>query len=490
MEIPPKGSIKDVSLVKLLVFLNRNRKTGTLSLKTPLFTKNIYINAGDAIFASSTYEDDRLGEMLLKANKITVEQYDKSVELLKSSKKRQGAILVELGYLTPKDLFWGVKYQVKEIIHSMFLTDDAEYEFLEGEIPNQEVITLKMSMANLIYDGVKKIENWTRIRNEMPDTDSVLRLSADPLSLFQGIELSSQDKKILSLIDGKKTIKEVIENSWMGSFEALKILFVLWSTGIIEQATAIREEPAVAASAQAEQETMSLEEILSPLSGEEEALTRRIDAIYPKLGSLSMYELLDAPANADSETIRRNYYRLAKEFHPDRYFGVTDDSVKTKLTEIFDAVTKAYNILKDEKTRQEYVRSLGTGRKKEAEPATELKAEDQFKKGVDEFKRGNYWGAVDHFKWATKLTPKSAQYWSYLSLAFSKMPGKLKDAEEALLTAVKIEPFNADNYANLGLIYMKAGIRKRAHSNFEKALRIDPSNEKAKKGLAQTKEEA
>ncbi|MDA8433384.1 MAG: DUF4388 domain-containing protein [Nitrospiraceae bacterium] len=487
MEIPLTGSIKDVSLVKLLVFLNRNRKTGTLSLRTPLFTKKIYIHEGDAIFASSTYEDDRLGEMLLKANKITVEQYDKSVEILKSSKKRQGAILVELGYLTPKDLFWGVKYQVKEIIYSIFLIEEAEYEFVEGEIPNQEVITLKMSMGNLIYDGVRKIENWTRIRNEMPDTDSVLRLSTDPLTLFQGIELSSQDKKILSLINGKKTIKDVIEQSWMGSFEALRILYVLWSTGIIEQATAIREEEAAAPPAQ-EEETMSLEEILSPHSEEEEALLSKVDAIYTKLGSLSMYELLDLPGEADGETIKRHYYRLAKEFHPDRYFAVTDESVKTKLTGIFDAITKAYNVLKDEKTRQEYMQSLAAGTKKQAEPAEDLKAEDQFKRGVEEFKKGNFWGAVEHFKWATKLTPKSAQYWSYLSLAFSKMSGKLKDAEEALLMAIKLEPFNADHYANLGLIYTKAGIKKRAHSNFEKALKIDPSNEKAKKGFDQTKE--
>ncbi|MDA8242359.1 MAG: DnaJ domain-containing protein [Nitrospiraceae bacterium] len=488
MEIPLTGSIKDVSLVKLLVFLNRNRKTGTLSLKTPVFTKKIYIHAGDAIFASSTYEDDRLGEMLLKADKITVEQYDRSVEVLKRSKKRQGAILVELGYLTPKDLFWGVKYQVKEIIHSMFLIEDAEYEFMEGKIPNQEVITLKMSMANLIYDGVKKIENWTRIRNEMPDTDSVFRLSRDPLSLFQGIELSSQDKKILSLIDGRRTIREVIENSWMGSFEALKILYVLWSIGIIEQATAIPEEAAVAKHAKEQQEEpVTLQDILSPLS-EEEALVKRVDSIYPQLDSLSMYELLDAGPDGDAETIKRNYYRLAKEFHPDRYFAVTDESVKSKLTEIFDAITKAYNVLKDEKTREEYFRSLGTGKRKEAEPAEDVRAEDQFRRGVEEFKKGNFWGAVENFKWATKLMPRSAQYWSYLSLAFSRMPGRLKDAEEALLTAVKIEPFNPDHYANLGLVYMKAGIKKRACSNFEKALRIDPSNEKAKKGLEQTKE--
>jgi len=486
MEIPLKGNIKDVSLVKLLVHLNRNRKTGTLSLRTPLFTKETYLHAGDAIFASSTYEDDRLGEMLLKTDKITVEQYDKSVEILKSSRKRQGAILVELGYITPKDLFWGVKYQVKEIIQSMFLLEDAEYEFREGQIPTQEVITLKMSMGNLIYEGVKKIDNWTRIRNEMPDTDSVLRLSADPLTLFQGIELSPQDRKVLSLIDGKKMIKDVIESSLLGSFEALKILYVLWAIGIIEQTTAIQAEAAAGETAGAQEEPALLEEILRPHSEEEESLLMRIDALYQKLSVLNKYELLETEAGADTETIKKNYYRLAKEFHPDRYFAVTDNSVKAKLTEIFDAVTKAYDSLKDEKTRQEYLRTAVSPRQEG--PSGEMRAEEQFKRGVDEFKKGNFSGAVENFKWATKLTPKSAQYWSYLSLALSKMPGMLKDAEEALLVTVKLEPFNADHYANLGLIYMKAGVRKRARSNFEKALKIDPSNEKAKKGLEQTAE--
>ena len=125
MEIAQSGNIRDISLARILVHLNRNRKTGTLSLSTPSYTKKIYLDKGDVVFASSTYEDDRLGEMLLKANKITIEQYDRSVEVLRSTRdKRQGAILVELGYLTPKDLFWGVKFQVKEIIHSMFLMDE------------------------------------------------------------------------------------------------------------------------------------------------------------------------------------------------------------------------------------------------------------------------------------------------------------------------------------------------------------------------------
>lgn len=487
MEMLPKGNIRDTSLVKILVQLNRNQRSGTLSVSTTSYTKKIYLSGGDLIFASSSFDDDRLGEMLLKAGKISVEQYDKSVEILKSSRnRRQGAILVELGYLTPKDLFWGVKYQVNEIIHSMFLIEEGDYEFREGELPTQEVITLRMSVGNLIYAGVNKIVNWTRIRKEMPHTDSVLKLSEDPLSLFQNIELTQQDKKILSLVDGKRTIKEIIDSSWMGSFDALKVLYVLWSIGMVEDQISADEDAAGEVCKAKAEETVTLNDILTPLSEEDEILLKKVDELYSQIGNLTLTELLEIEGKADSETIKKNYYRLAKKFHPDRYFSSTDPSIKIKLTTIFDALTKAYNVLKDDRSRDEYFASL-LGPRQDEGALDAVRAAEQFREGVADFKKGDFWGAIEKFKWATKMEPMNANYWSYLSLAYSKAPGRVKEAEEALLTAMKLDPYNAELHTNLGLVYMKAGLKKRAYAAFQKALKIDPKNEKAKKGLEQTK---
>jgi tetratricopeptide (TPR) repeat protein len=483
MELPLKGRIKDHSLISLLVNLNRSRKTGTLSLSTPSFTKKVYLNAGDAIFASSTNEDDRLGEMLLKANKINVEQYDRSVELWKSAGKRLGAILVDLGYITPKDLFWGVKYQVKEIILSMFQLAEADYDFIEGTIPRQEVITLRMTMGNLIYEGVRRIDNWTRIRREMPDTESVLTLSSDPLTLFQDVELTAQDKKVLSLIDGKTTVREVIENSGMGSFEALKILYVFWSLGIANIKTTAPGAP-LPEEIPAGVETFSLEDILQPPSKEEETFMKKVDSLYSRLQNMGDRELLELGEESDDETIRRNYYRLAKEFHPDRYFNIADGSIKSKLTTIFDAVTAAYAALREGGQRGN---SVCPAEKASAEDYKQEKTADRrFKTGVNEFKKGNFQVAVDNFRQAAELMPRNSRYWNYLSLGYSKMPGRLGEAEEALIEAIKLEPLNADLYSNMGLICMKAGLMKKALAHFEKALQIDPDNERAIRGLRQT----
>jgi predicted negative regulator of RcsB-dependent stress response len=486
MEMPLKGNIKDVSLVKILVQLGRNRKTGTLTIATSSASKNVYLKAGDVIFASSTYEDDRLGEMLLKAGKITVEQYDKSVEVLKATGKRQGAILAELGYLTPKEIFWGLKYQVQEIIQSMFVLEEAGYEFREGNFPAQEVITLKMSMGNLIYAGINRITNWTRIRSEMPDTDSVLKLSEDPLSLFQDIELSSQDKKILSLIDGKKTIKEIIGSAWLGSFEALKILYVLWSIGMIEKTATAGINGRESATAKGKLSEEALGEIFRTLSEAEETQTHKVTSLYNRLGSLSFCELLEVDRTADTETITKNYYRLTKEYHPDRHLALADLDTKMKLTTICDALTRAYNTLQDDKLRMHYC-DAPTAREKAETAGQAAKAEEQFKKASAEFRKGNFSAAVGHFSRAAQLSPDNASYLSYLALAYTKVPGMMKEAEGALQKAIKLEPFNAGLHANLGLICLKAGLKKKALSSFQKALKIDPQHEKARKGLEKAK---
>ncbi len=465
-EIPLTGNIKDIGLPKILINLNRHRKTGTLTIKNPVFTKKVFFVKGDAIFASSTFEDDRLGEMLLKSGKITLEQYDKSVELLKKTGKRQGAILVELGYITPKDLFNGVKYQVKEIIYSLFLIEDGEYEFIE-EIPKDEVITLKMSMGNLIYEGVKRIDNWTRIKREMPSLDTVLILSNDPLSIFQDIELSPQDRKMLSLIDGEKTIKELINNAWISSFEAMKILYLLLSIKVLEEKS-IEEKPEIF-------KEISIEEILQPVFEDESTFINKVDIMYSKISFATPEEILEVESDTDIETIKRNYYRLSREFHPDRQYGSTDPSLKDKLEAIFNAINKAYEtLIKSDKNIKSPISSREN-------------ADKYFRQAVVEFKKSDYKTAAEYFRKAIYEDPSNAKYWSHLALALSYNSENFKDAEQTLLKAIDLEPDNSDYYANLGLLYAKQGILQKARIAFENSLKINPANIRVKKGLQNIK---
>ena len=234
--------VTQYNLPQILFDLHRSKKTGTLSVRTLVITKRIYFKKGNAIFASSTSEDDRLGETLIKLGQISYKQYEESVELLKETGKKQGAILVELGYLTPKDLILAVQYQVREIIYSLFQLKDAEYEFEEEKIPSSEVITLNISMGKLIYEGLMRSNNLSMIRREMPDMQAILQQSANPSDLLKDIVLSPQDEEMLSSIDGTATVSDLIKRSSSKSFEALKSLYVLRTLGFIEEQKAVFNE--------------------------------------------------------------------------------------------------------------------------------------------------------------------------------------------------------------------------------------------------------
>jgi tetratricopeptide (TPR) repeat protein len=494
-EIPYKDFIRNYSLPKILVFLNRQSATGTVDVVAQGITRKIYIQDGNVIFATSTFEDERLGEILLKAGKISVQQYDESVEMLKRTGRRQGTMLVELGYLTPKDLFQGVKYQVKEIVENLFQLQDGMYEFIEGKIPSAEVITLNMSMANLIYEGVKKIDNWTKIRQEMPEVESVLKLSDDPLSLFQEIELSAQDRGILSLVDGQRTINKVIDDSGLTSLEVLKTLYVLWSIGMITERGG-------------EGIDLSVGEILKPAEEMDESLKAKVSEIHGKLGSSSPFELLEVGEDADPELIKQNYYRLTKEFHPDRHRSISDPALKSKVSDIFNAITEAFNTLSAQKPaapeedrafREPAITEEDMAFREPAiteedmafkEPAITEKdmasqAEELTRMGIEELKGGNFSMAAEFLGEALKIKPDKAVNWNYLSLALMKMPERLKEAEDALLKAIELNPKQSKYYTNLGVLYIKSKRTGDARAMFQKVVELDPKNEKAKKALSQ-----
>jgi len=248
------GRLRDERLPRILTRLQRLKKTGALVIRRNDQQRTIFIKDGDIIFAASKYQDDWLGEVLLKLGKITLKQYDAASEVTRATQKRFGTVLVEQGGLTPKDLFWAVGHQVKEIILSLFTWLDGEYVFEEGPLPAQEVITLRMSTGNLILDGIRRINDFTRLRNELPPMNSILQITTDPLILFQDIKLTELERKTLSHFDGRNTLYEVIGQSELPVFDTLKLIYFYWSVGLIEIGVTERgrEKAVVPAAAPAE----------------------------------------------------------------------------------------------------------------------------------------------------------------------------------------------------------------------------------------------
>ena len=73
---------------------------------------------------------------------------------------------------------------------------------------------------------------------------------------------------------------------------------------------------------------------------------RRILEFEATLG-LPYSELLDVPRGSEPNVIKRAYFKLSKEFHPDRYFRREIGSHAERLERIFKKILEAYEMLSD-----------------------------------------------------------------------------------------------------------------------------------------------
>ena len=343
-----KGNLRDFKFADILIGINRSARTGILEIKRGSIVRNIFIDKGDIIFATSNYEDDRLGEYLVKKGKITLMDYENASNLLIKTGKKMGKILVELGWLNPSELFQAVRQQIEDIIISHFQWEEGEFEFKEGPIPSDEGITLQISMANIIYRGTKKINNFILIKQMCPSVNDILNLSHNPARIFQSLNLDNTDKKILSYINGIYPLKTILSLSSSKNFETLKTLSALMSIGVI-YVKGEHDAPVV----------LPIDEIF----GEPEEIApqdflEKIEGVFHKCETRGYYEALDVAEDASMEEINKAYFQLSKQFHPDRHFSFPSHDIKDKLLKIISYTTEGYEILSDPKKRQEYNKTL------------------------------------------------------------------------------------------------------------------------------------
>lgn len=359
--------LKDYRFPEILLSISNSGKTGTLHLKNWPAEKLVHIRNGKIIFASSNKEEDCLGINLLTRGKITVSQYYESIKLIEKTGKRHGSILVELGYLTPKEIEDAIKKQVEEIVLGIFKWEDGYFFFEEAPLTIYESITLESDTVTLIYKGIKNMDSFPQIRNALPLT-TILMLSPDSNKLFKKFKFEDKEKKITALVNGKNSVLDILRNFPGDDLEILKILYALNST----------------------------------------------EALVPV------------------------------------------DYTATSKENMLNAISESSS------------------------------PEALYKKGTELFMSGKYSASVNTFREAVNLTPDRAPYHFYLAMSLVNT-SMLQDAEEALIKAIEIEPFNDDYYTELGMVYKRLGLTEKAGRTFEFALRINPHNERARHALSEIK---
>jgi hypothetical protein len=226
------GRLKTMDLAELLQWVTLGRKTGSLAFVKEKTKVYIYLEEGKIISSKSNDPAMQLGQFLLFQGKLTEAQLKCAFEIHQQSRTLLGKVLVQEGLVSQQDVQQALITRTAEVIYDLFLWEDGYFHFSGSGYQSEELILINIGINALLFEGVRRKDEWVRIRSVFPNNDVVLALR--PGVDLKSLELNPLQKKLLYLLTLKKSISEMILEMHASDFPVCFELFQLYDNGILE----------------------------------------------------------------------------------------------------------------------------------------------------------------------------------------------------------------------------------------------------------------
>ena len=209
-----------MQLGELLQWLSLGSKTGTLLVDGRGVEKRLYFQEGRIASTSSSDQREYLGHFLVSHGFITEEELKMAMEVQEESQILLGKILVMINAIAESDLLRLMKKKAEESIYNIFLWPEGEFEFVEGQLPDQKMVPLSIDVTGIIMEGTRRYDEWQVIRQRVPDS-SVVPEILRPLDMEV---LADREKLIVPYVDGQRTIEEIALQTHNAEFTVSKLI--------------------------------------------------------------------------------------------------------------------------------------------------------------------------------------------------------------------------------------------------------------------------
>ncbi|MCP4231846.1 MAG: DUF4388 domain-containing protein [bacterium] len=236
-----KGDLETVNLPDVLQLLGTAGKTGALSIRRGLEEKRIYFDKGRPVFASSSDEREKLGNVLLKQRRFDEADLETARLNQEESGKRLGLVMLEMGLITRDDLVAGLKTQAQMVTTTLFQWWGGEFEFIEQPLPFPDEVMVGFNLNSMIMEAAKAVDDWNRVQSKLPDLDVVVRLSA--VEDKPEVALSADEWNVLSLVDGRMNVIGIADTAPGSDIEVCLLIILLLDKGLLEVVEEEESEP-------------------------------------------------------------------------------------------------------------------------------------------------------------------------------------------------------------------------------------------------------
>lgn len=422
-------------------------ESGILTVEGEGFSKKLVFCRGRLTAADSTDPGEGLTAILQDCGLI-------SGDVLEDNDDRFAALLVNRGVLQHGEVAFAKLHRIRIIALSLFSLAQGEWTFHSGPPPASTPKGGTIHLADILSDAVSSIkthyyfrEIFSRSHPRFVDVPRAVtsRVYERQKSLFNRLRKVKDcaHREILSRLD----IPE--EDYW----ETLILFYLLGG-------------------------------VVFPEAAPDDTIKRRREMVIRwrdrgNSGELDYHDLLGIEENASSAEVEAAFLSRTSQFHPERLDLDPDSELYGAALEILDEMKSARDLLAPRSRTAPPRKTMPS----EEEENPVKRAQVLFQEALECKGQKRYADAANCLDRAIHLDPERAKYYFQLGVCQMHLPAFRKNAEQNLLKASEMEPWNAEPAYTLGVMFRSAGLRRMSEKYFRMALEINMDHTKAGKAL-------
>jgi DNA-binding response OmpR family regulator len=234
------GQMQVIPLAEVLQVLQLQRQTGTCKITNGKVEVTVSFRDGliDLARGKGAADEFRLGRYLIEEGLVTRDELN--IILKKrddGSRKLLGEALINFGLISEEDLRRALIRQTSELLYEVLRWPKGRFTFSKAIVEQPEIARLGLPVASIVMEGFRRVDEW-RLVEESIHFDEVLLRDQVALEALGAEKLTRPEQLVLDAIDGQRTVREIIANADVGSFDACKILYQFLQSRLVRRRAA------------------------------------------------------------------------------------------------------------------------------------------------------------------------------------------------------------------------------------------------------------
>jgi hypothetical protein len=227
-----QGNLRDFSATEILQLLGSQKKTGCLTLEWNTERALVFVVEGRIVSTRppGMTKDDPLLSFLLQVNRLSDEQHRGIQTIQRESNRDLEDLLLNGRYLERDELVGYVERQILADLTRVVRWENGSYRFdPNARWPNPPLV--RLSIEGALIEAARRVDEQKRFVTVFRDPYQLLgvRDLPDPND-----PLSEEERELFGIIDGTRTVEEVVRSASLSEYEAYESLHRMLEANWIE----------------------------------------------------------------------------------------------------------------------------------------------------------------------------------------------------------------------------------------------------------------